>query len=513
MLHRRVENTYRSPFSEASGSERHRVSFGIWPEICTYRTTDYDVSKVGSHLPGDPTLLLPEQVGDLPDVASSTRHRLLFVLIFSLLLLDVRFGITQAVERLQPSGLSLNDESSNGPSIHQIESSNFDADFSPGERTTNAPARLDEIYAPHDGFLRSTGIDWPSNLLAKPLTELFEKTGLRLGAANTILFMQPFGGQSSRYGAAFDIDILSSWTLIGRGTEDTGRLVVTGEYREKIGDQPPSVLGRQIGTLVAPTNAFNDRKWVVRDFYWIQRLFDARLRILIGRGDPADYVGSIWLGNVNNSFINRSFSSNPAVAYPAHGPIFGVSIRPTDLFYITAGVSNAYSLTTTAQINSLFNEWDLFEFGEIGYTPTFEGLGDGRYAFGLWHIDSRSKVGLPEDEGLTVILNQNLGNRLQSFARYAYSDGTLTNVRQMAQAGLGLNGFLGRKDDLTGAAFSVNVPRNSASRTEAVFEVFHRFQVSDFNQVSLGFQLIAHPGNATNNGAAGIFYARWRTSF
>ncbi|MBV9390619.1 MAG: carbohydrate porin [Verrucomicrobia bacterium] len=342
---------------------------------------------------------------------------------------------------------------------------------------------------------------------------MFEKTGLRLGAANTVLFMQPFGGQSSKYGAAFDIDILSSWTLIGRGTEDTGRLVVTGEYREKIGDQPPSVLGRQIGTLVAPTNAFNDRKWVVRDFYWIQRLFDAPVRILVGRGDPSDYVGAIWLGNVNNSFINRSFSSNPAVAFPGHGPIFGASVRPTDTFYITLGASNAYSLTTTAQISSLFDQWDLFEFGEIGYTPTFEGLGEGRYSFGLWHIDSRDKVGLPEDDGLTVILNQNLGNKLQSFARYAYSDGTLTNLRQMAQAGLGLNGVLGRKDDLTGVAFSVNIPRSSTSRTEAVFEVFHRFQVSTHNQVSLGFQFIAHPGNATNNDATGIFYARWRTSF
>jgi hypothetical protein len=31
--------------------------------------------------------------------------------------------------------------------MHTIESSNLDADFSPGEKTTNAPAELDEIYA------------------------------------------------------------------------------------------------------------------------------------------------------------------------------------------------------------------------------------------------------------------------------------------------------------------------------------------------------------------------------
>jgi len=37
------------------------------------------------------------------------------------------------------------------------------------------------------------------------------------------------GGQSSKYGAAFDLDVISSWTLIGRGTEDTRRLVATFE--------------------------------------------------------------------------------------------------------------------------------------------------------------------------------------------------------------------------------------------------------------------------------------------
>jgi hypothetical protein len=165
------------------------------------------------------------------------------------------------------------------------------------------------------------------------------------------------------------------------------------------------------------------------------------------------------------------------------------------------------------EINSLFNYWDLFEFGEIGYTPTFEGLGEGRYSVGFWHMDAREKSGLPEDEGVVVILNQNLGDKLQVFARYAYSDGVLTNVRQCAEAGLGLSGLLGRRDDLTGAAFSVNIPRSSASRTETVLEVFHRFQVSKYNQFSVGLQLITNPGNTKDTEAAGVFYARLRTSF
>jgi porin len=437
-------------------------------------------------------------------------HWFLGAVIVAYLLLAGRPASAQSAIKPAATAPPLNIQSSSNPSMHTIESSNLDADFSPGEKTTNAPAELDEINALHDGYLNSTGIDRPLDLLANPLRSLYEATGLRLGAANTMLYIEPIGGQSSKYGAAYDLDLISSWTLIGRGTEDTGRLVATFEYRERMADQPPSALRAQMGTLVAPTNAFNDRREVVRDLYWVQRLFDARLRILIGRADPSDYVGAIWLGNVNNSFVNRSFSANPAIPFPGHGPMLGFSIRPTDLFYVTAGASNAYSRTTLVEINSLFEEWDFFEFGEVGYTPTFAGLGEGRYSVGLWHMDARQKLALPEDEGVTVILNQNLGDTLQVFARYAYSDGTLTNVRQIAQAGLGISGLLGRKDDLTGAAFSVNIPRSSASRTETVLEVFHRFQVSNYNQFSLGLQLIANPGNATENEAAGVFYARWR---
>ena len=72
-----------------------------------------------------------------------------------------------------------------------------------------------------------------------------------------MLYFQPSDGHG--YGAAGDLDFLASWTLIGRESEDTGRAVLTTEYRFKMGDQPPSAVGRQVGTLIPPTNAFNDR--------------------------------------------------------------------------------------------------------------------------------------------------------------------------------------------------------------------------------------------------------------
>jgi len=401
-----------------------------------------------------------------------------------------------------------------GATVHEIEFSNFDSDLSPGEATTVTPAQLAEIYGPNVGFLDRYGINRPLDLLIDPLDELYDKTGLRLGAAYTMLYLQSMGGQAGGQArSAGDIDFMSSWTLIGRGTEDTGRLIFTGEYRFGVDDDPPSTLGPQMGTLIPPTNAFNAREWVVRDAYWIQRLFDARVRILLGRGDPSDFVGAHWMQNVNNSFLNRHFSANPAIPFPGHGPLLGISLRPIPEYYLTAGAANAYSNTEFVEIDSLFEYGDLFSFLETGYTPTFEKLGPGRYAAGLWHMAQRDRTNQPEDYGFTLIADQRLAENFQVFARYAYSDGTLTNIRHLGQAGLGWSGLGGRQDDLTGLAFSLAVPVRNTSRDETVLETFHRFQVTQNSQFSVGLQLIANPGNATLNETAGVFYARLRVSF
>lgn len=388
-----------------------------------------------------------------------------------------------------------------------------DVEFSPGEASTAPEEELDEIYRRQPGYLDPLGFERPLDWMSDGLNKFYQDTGFRLGVAHTMLFGQPTGGLSDHSGLAGDLDIMSSWTLLGRGTEDTGRLVATVEYRYELGGQTPSVIGGQNGTLINTVNTFNDRGGVVRDVYWIQRLFDAKLRILIGRADISDYVGAHLMQNVNNSFVSRHFSANPAVPFPGHGPMAGFSLRPTDQCYITAGTANAYSNTRTAGFDSLTDEWELFTYAEIGYTPTLEGLGAGRYSLGFWNMDSRSADRLPSDQGITVIADQRLSENMQVFARYAYSDATLTNVRQLVQAGVGMNGLLGRDEDLTGLAVSFAQPQRSASQNEKVIDVFHRFQATRHSQLSLGAQLIIDPGNAPTEDAMGFFYARLRTSF
>lgn len=388
-----------------------------------------------------------------------------------------------------------------------------DVGLSPGDTPTAAVDEMYDIEVPRRGLFHFPAIEDPIDNLTKKLRSLQDKTGLRLNFAYTMLFQQGTGGPGDRTGAAGDIDFMSAWTLIGRGTENTGTLIFTGEYRFKIGEQTPSQLGGIMGVLTNTTSAFNGRGWVVRDAYWLQRLLDGKLRFLIGRADISDFIGGMRMQNANNSFFNRAFSGNAAVAYPAgHGPAAGLSIVPNDFFYVTAGIQNSYSTTTTIGLNTL-DQGDFFYGAEVGITPNFESLGRGRYRIMGWYMDDRPELNIPSDEGISVMADQDIGDRVMAFARYGHSNGDVTNIKNMGQLGVGVRGLLGSEDDLTGLAGSIAEPATSGSRNEKVVEIFHRWQLTARSQFTVGAQLIVDPSNAPDDDALGVFSVRFRFDF
>jgi porin len=384
--------------------------------------------------------------------------------------------------------------------------------FSPGEGGESAVEELDEI----DRLAKSVPPSDPRGPLAgarAAFDALYADTGLRVGTAFTTLGLQAFGAGDPG-GAAWDLDLVTAWTLVGRGTENTGVLVATTEYRDRLGGFTAASVGRRVGTLVNTTNGFNDRKWVARDLYWLQRFFDGRLRVLAGRAESNDFVGLQPMQNANSSFVNRSFSNNPTVPFPGHGATLGVSYRPSERFYVTGGLANAYNDTRRAEFDSL-GDGDFFYSAEAGWTPAVDGLGAGRYSVMIWRIDARRANGFdsPSDHGFTLVAAQHLGDRLQVWGRYAYADGGTTNVRRLTQAGLGYAGLFGKAANMTGLAASVAEPRSAASRTETVVEVFQRLQLTRFTQASIGAQAVFDPGNNRDEDHVNLVYARLRVAF
>ncbi|MGP1346758.1 MAG: hypothetical protein ACTS3F_08855 [Phycisphaerales bacterium] len=397
----------------------------------------------------------------------------------------------------------------------------FDADFrtdlylgnqfSVGEAETTVYEELDDIYMDKEPVVDVPPFDSPLNAFRELTQKIDDSIGLRIGVAYTAVFQQATGGKS---GAGGDFDVFGTWDLINRGEANTGRVVWGVENRHRLGGRVASDLRPELGTFLAPTNGFNDRGWVVRDLFWQQNLLDDKLRIIIGRADPTDYFGAHRMQNKNALFSNRQISGTAALPSPGHGLTAVFTYRPNDLLFISGGSSNAYGDTTEAQIESLFDEWDLFSFGEVGFTPYIKNVGQGRYTASVTYVDPRDRGDqtIGHDWGLSLVADQDLGERFQVFARYNYQEEALTNIHHLIQGGVGVSGLLGSQDNMTGLAFSYADPKGPG-REEKVVETFHRFQLTRFTQFSVGYQLIIDPTFAPDDDVIGVFTARIRIAF
>jgi porin len=386
-----------------------------------------------------------------------------------------------------------------------------DANWYNLDAPTSPDAELDDIFTPGTAMFRVPFIDGPIDFLLDQQRALRDATGLRVGLAYIHLFQHASGGPGERYASAGDLDLILDWTLIGRGTENTGRLFFSVEERFRAGPIPPNPdLRRELGVLASTTGAFNDRGLVIRDAFWDQRLFEGRLRVLVGRGAPDDYAGSHRLQSSVNGFFNGNLSGNITTPWPGHGPLALVSTRPTELFYATLGGANAYSTTTESTIENLFDEGKVFGFGETGITPEFTGLGRGRYAITAWYMPERDLNDQPHDWGFSLTAEQYLSNSLWVYARFGYADEGLTGVESAWQAAVAYDGLLGSPDNVTAIGIGYAEPANSNLREETSIDAFHRFQLTQHIQFSVGAQMYINPASDPDTDTLGVFSARLR---
>ncbi len=116
-------------------------------------------------------------------------------------------------------------------------------EFSAGEGGTGGIDELEEIERPEVAIADTVRFDVPFAFVRGHTNALEDRIGLRLGTGFTTLGAWATGAGGDPYGASYDFDLMSAWTLVGRGTADTGVLVATVEYRDAFTDDPASALG------------------------------------------------------------------------------------------------------------------------------------------------------------------------------------------------------------------------------------------------------------------------------
>lgn len=382
------------------------------------------------------------------------------------------------------------------------------------------PAELPTLLdlAGVDSSLPPSGVDHdlrvlrPRTVLRAELDALERLTGLRLGVAHTVLFQAATGGQGQRLAGGGDVDLLLSWSVLGEGTPNIGRLAAAGEYRYQIGSQPPSELGPQLGTLVGTTDGFGEQPFVLKECYWEQRLDDGRINLRFGRMNPSNLFGGHRFQNSSTFFLNKALSGNPVVAYPQPGLGATLHYRPTPWLSIGGGVADADGSLTSSHFSGFFTEGRFLEFVEASLTPSWEGLGQGHFRLSLWRKDEERVTGAPQDRGIVISCDQDLGESVTVFARYGSSDGDATAVEHSVAGGVGIRDTL-MKGGLTGVGAALSVPNDHALPDEKVIEVFQRVPVTNLSDFTLGVQVIVDPSGAPGDRVIGVLSVRMRVAF
>lgn len=345
--------------------------------------------------------------------------------------------------------------------------------------------------------------------LNRRLVAFEQKTNLRFGLANTIVFQQASAGPGERTVASGDLDMFLRWTAIGADTTETGTLYGSAEYRYQIGDGTPAELGRSIGTLIPTVDGFGERPVVVKELFWDHRIADGRFRFGLGRIDPGNLFGSHRLQSANTYFLNKAFSGTPATENPGPGLTAAAQWTPTPWLAITGGVADANGSATLNRVGRFFEDGKLLTFAEVVVSPTMKEAGSGKYRIAAWHRDAQDSTGRPPDYGFVLTLDQQLGDKRIAFARYGWSEASLTGIANSVQAGIAFEDAI-VEQGVFGVAAAWADPSEPGRRNEKILEVFQRFQLTEVLQFTVGAQAIFDPSNAPNDRALSVISVRFR---
>ena len=306
-----------------------------------------------------------------------------------------------------------------------------------------------------------------------------------------------------------------SWTLLGRGTKNTGSLVYKAEHRHRLGTQlDPQTMGFTAGSAV-PTgtqfNEFGNSSWGVTNLYWQQRLNDGRLSFVAGKVDPTDYLDVYALINPLTAFMNLAFSTNPTIAAPNQGLGAAMGMMVTDKMYVVTGFSDASGDPTDEGFDTFFDEHEYFKHVEIGWTQSFERRYLDNIHITAWQVDKRKKDRVPEGYGITFSATKAIEDKWIPFFRAGYADGDASLLQATVSTGVGY--YMKEHRDLLGVGVNWGKPSANDLNDQYTGEVFYRLQLAQNLAITPDIQLIINPALNPDENVLVVFGLRGRMTF
>jgi porin len=280
-----------------------------------------------------------------------------------------------------------------------------------------------------------------------------------------------------------------------------------GETRQNFSGASFRDMTADIGTLWSPNDATSDDYTTITQLWFGHRFLDEKLVYLVGKVDPGSYInGNRFAGSGNTQFFSQPFATNPGKPFPSNGIGAMGRFTPVSWFHLQGVISDGDAVNTHSPFTSINGQW--IYATEMAFKPQVPGLGEGNYRFMLYTRDMEQE----NTAGWGLSFDQNLGEQFGAFFRFDSNDGRVSQIKQIASAGVAWLKPFGRKDDQTGIGVSYARPSNSDLRDEYSSEAYYRIQLTEYLEFSTSAQAVFHP-SAAEEDVIGIFGVRFRVLF
>jgi Carbohydrate-selective porin, OprB family len=284
-----------------------------------------------------------------------------------------------------------------------------------------------------------------------------------------------------------------------RQSPTTWSLNVWGQFANTLGGNTGSAFQTDLGVL-SPLNGGNsgpDKSNQILQMLAVEYISpDETLRFQAGKLALRTLVNlNRYAHGDSDSFFSPMLGNNPVVPYTA---LLGLGVfgqYHADNWYVS-GLVRAPD-TELGLSSSAWRSGEREYVLEAALTPTISGLGYGEYRL-TW---SRLEAGatLPKVDTFSVSIDQDVGERVGAFFRYAQSDDTFRDFQSRVAAGVILKKPYGLTHDRVGFGLWHGNPTNTTLRSETGLELFYRAQVSPALQITPDIQVVFDPANSTSS--------------
>lgn len=274
---------------------------------------------------------------------------------------------------------------------------------------------------------------------------------------------------------------------------------IWGQFANSLGGTTASQFQTQLGVL-SPLNGGNSgpgtSNQILQMFALEYIAPNDRWRVQVGKLALRTLVNLNRYANGDSEmFFSPMLGNNPVVPYTATLGLGAFGQWKQDGWYLS-GLVRAPDVELGLSTQS-WNAGNRAYVIEAGLTPTIPGLGDGVYRL-TWSLDEANAV-TPRMETWSLSTDQDIGNHIGAFFRYAQADTTFRDFRKRAALGFQVKKPLGFTHDRLGVGAWWGDPTDTSLNEEVGIEFFYKAQISPFMELTPDIQVVLNPANTTES--------------